>query len=202
MQFSGDVRFLTTGIRRFFWRSAVMERSAEGRCSSYPRPGGTFRQVWACGPLFCAKWLPALHLWICAATGAPRAGAGHINRYAELLDDLEMVVDYHTRDGAPMFLYGHSLGAQITLNYLLRRSARHGFGARRDHRLAVAGIGLPTRPHESAFGKNDDGILAYIHPGWPRRSGQLVPRPGFPRLIARGRYLSCIIKYPRACIAS
>lgn len=55
--------------------------------------------------------------------GHGRSGGrrGHINHYGELLDDLEKVVNFHARDGVPMFLYGHSLGAQITLNYLLRR---------------------------------------------------------------------------------
>jgi alpha-beta hydrolase superfamily lysophospholipase len=53
--------------------------------------------------------------------GRSQGRRGHIHRYADLLDDLERVMNYHMREGIPMFLYGHSLGGQITLNYLLRR---------------------------------------------------------------------------------
>ena len=49
---------------------------------------------------------------------------GHVNDYGELLDDLGTAMNYHKRDGVPMFLYGHSMGAQITLNYLLQRRPR------------------------------------------------------------------------------
>ena len=46
---------------------------------------------------------------------------GHIRAYVELLDDMETAMHHHRRAGVPMFLYGHSFGAQITLNYLLQR---------------------------------------------------------------------------------
>lgn len=46
---------------------------------------------------------------------------GHIGGYGELLDDLDAAIRHHQREGVPMFLYGHSFGAQITLNYLLDR---------------------------------------------------------------------------------
>lgn len=46
---------------------------------------------------------------------------GHIRDYVELLDDLETAMHHHQREGVPMCLYGHSFGAQITLNYLLQR---------------------------------------------------------------------------------
>lgn len=53
--------------------------------------------------------------------GRSHGRRGHVNRYGEFLDDLEMVMNYFKREGVPMFLYGHSLGGQITLNYLLQR---------------------------------------------------------------------------------
>lgn len=56
--------------------------------------------------------------------GRSHGRRGHIKRYGELLDDLEMALGYHRREGVPMFLYGHSLGGQITLNYLLQRRPR------------------------------------------------------------------------------
>ncbi|HWB60225.1 MAG TPA: lysophospholipase [Chthoniobacteraceae bacterium] len=56
--------------------------------------------------------------------GRSHGRRGHINRYGELLDDLETVLHHHQRDGAPPFLFGHSLGGQITLNYLIQRRPR------------------------------------------------------------------------------
>lgn len=55
--------------------------------------------------------------------GHGRSGGrrGHIDRYEDLLDDLEIVMNHHAREGVPLFLYGHSLGGQITLNFLQRR---------------------------------------------------------------------------------
>ena len=55
--------------------------------------------------------------------GHGRSGGlrGHIHQYADLIDDLDSVLKHYKREGVPMFLYGHSLGAQITLNYLLQR---------------------------------------------------------------------------------
>ena len=46
---------------------------------------------------------------------------GYIRGYDELLDDLERVRKHFKREGERMFLYGHSMGAQVTLNYLLGR---------------------------------------------------------------------------------
>ena len=55
--------------------------------------------------------------------GHGRSGGkrGYINCYNELLDDQAMVKEHYMRPGEPMFLYGHSMGAQIMLNYLLER---------------------------------------------------------------------------------
>ncbi len=46
---------------------------------------------------------------------------GDISRYAVLLDDLDAVRKLHQRGGVPMFFFGHSFGAQVTLNYILER---------------------------------------------------------------------------------
>ena len=49
---------------------------------------------------------------------------GDIDRYETLLDDLDVVRKIHglhDREEAPIFLYGHSFGGQVTLNYILQR---------------------------------------------------------------------------------
>jgi alpha-beta hydrolase superfamily lysophospholipase len=53
-------------------------------------------------------------------SGGPR---GHTPGYECLLDDLEMVIGDATKDapGKKVFIYGHSMGGNITLNYTLRR---------------------------------------------------------------------------------
>jgi len=53
--------------------------------------------------------------------GRSQGRRGHINHYGELIDDLALVADHYARENGPVFVYGHSLGAQITLNYLLQR---------------------------------------------------------------------------------
>jgi alpha-beta hydrolase superfamily lysophospholipase len=59
--------------------------------------------------------------------GRSRGRRGHINSYEELLGDLHRVATHCRREGEPLFLYGHSLGAQITLNYLIHRNPEiHG----------------------------------------------------------------------------
>jgi alpha-beta hydrolase superfamily lysophospholipase len=82
--------------------------------------------------------------------GHGRSGGrrGHVNRYSELMDDLDVVLHHHRRDGSgvPLFLYGHSLGAQITLNYLLVR------------RPSVAGAVL-TSPW----------LALALRPAWPKK---------------------------------
>ena len=53
-------------------------------------------------------------------SGGPR---GHIPSYATLLDDLQLILDQARQEnpGKKRFLYGHSLGGQITLNFALSR---------------------------------------------------------------------------------
>ncbi|MGH2524811.1 MAG: alpha/beta fold hydrolase, partial [Anaerolineales bacterium] len=53
-------------------------------------------------------------------SGGPR---GHASNYDVLLDDLQLVWDWAKREnlGRQRFLYGHSMGGQITLNFALRR---------------------------------------------------------------------------------
>ena len=75
--------------------------------------------------LHVAEFLASRGYRLCAydLRGHGRSGGkqGYINHYSELLDDLAMVKEHYTRQGEPMFLYGHSMGAQIMLNYLLER---------------------------------------------------------------------------------
>jgi alpha-beta hydrolase superfamily lysophospholipase len=53
-------------------------------------------------------------------SGGPR---GHTPRYDALLDDLQLVWDWAKNEnpGKKLFLYGHSTGGQIALNFALRR---------------------------------------------------------------------------------
>jgi alpha-beta hydrolase superfamily lysophospholipase len=53
-------------------------------------------------------------------SGGPR---GHVPRYSAYMSDLQRVLNLarQTHPGLPVFLYGHSMGGQITLHYLLER---------------------------------------------------------------------------------
>jgi alpha-beta hydrolase superfamily lysophospholipase len=53
-------------------------------------------------------------------SGGPR---GHTPRYDVLLDDLQLVWGWAEKEnpGKKLFIYGHSMGGQITLNFALRR---------------------------------------------------------------------------------
>jgi len=56
-------------------------------------------------------------------SGGPR---GHTPTYETLMDDIGRLLDEATRryPGKPQFLYGHSLGGNLVLNYALRRKPR------------------------------------------------------------------------------
>ena len=55
--------------------------------------------------------------------GSSAAPRGFVPRYDDLLDDLERVIAAAKREhpGLPLFLFGHSMGGNIALNYALRR---------------------------------------------------------------------------------
>lgn len=55
-----------------------------------------------------------------ARSGGPR---GHAPGYEAILDDLQNIIDWAQTEnpGRRLFLYGHSTGGQITLNFALRR---------------------------------------------------------------------------------
>ena len=57
--------------------------------------------------------------------GHGRSGGkrGHISGYEDVLDDIARLLDDAAKrfGGAPRFLYGHSLGGNLVLNYILRR---------------------------------------------------------------------------------
>lgn len=46
---------------------------------------------------------------------------GYIADYSELINDLAIVWNHYRVEGLPMFLYGHSLGGQIAINFLAQR---------------------------------------------------------------------------------
>lgn len=55
--------------------------------------------------------------------GHGRSGGsrGHIENYAQLLEDLALVWEEFHRADVPHFLYGHSLGGQLAVNFVLQR---------------------------------------------------------------------------------
>ncbi len=66
-----------------------------------------------------------IEVWSYDLRGHGRSGGrrGDVPSYEALLDDLERVVALALGSGIPLFLLGHSLGGQITLNFLLTRKA-------------------------------------------------------------------------------
>jgi alpha-beta hydrolase superfamily lysophospholipase len=54
--------------------------------------------------------------------GKSKGKRGHVDKYEQLLDDIIKLHSEATRkfSGVPVFLYGHSMGGGIVLNYLLR----------------------------------------------------------------------------------
>lgn len=62
-----------------------------------------------------------LHAYDLRGHGRSGGRKGDARRYELLLEDLDRVREALPREGRPLFLMGHSLGAQITLRYLLSR---------------------------------------------------------------------------------
>lgn len=56
--------------------------------------------------------------------GQSDGARGHVHSYQWLLDDIESMMGYlqSIANGRPIFLFGHSLGGNLVLNYLLRRA--------------------------------------------------------------------------------
>jgi acylglycerol lipase len=54
--------------------------------------------------------------------GKSKGKRGHVNKYDQLFDDIIKLQSEATRKfpGAPVFLYGHSMGGGIVLNYVIR----------------------------------------------------------------------------------
>jgi alpha-beta hydrolase superfamily lysophospholipase len=54
--------------------------------------------------------------------GKSGGGRGHVPAYARLMEELDMLFALAAKDfpGLPVFLYGHSWGGNIALNYLIR----------------------------------------------------------------------------------
>ncbi len=59
-------------------------------------------------------------LWDLRGHGRSEGRRGGLRRYGDLLDDLAQVVEHYRRAERPLFIYAHSAGAQLAINYLLR----------------------------------------------------------------------------------
>ncbi len=57
--------------------------------------------------------------------GRSEGPRGDIPGYGRYLEDLDAMVGTARSSGHPVFLMGHSMGGQITINYLLARGMRH-----------------------------------------------------------------------------
>ncbi len=64
--------------------------------------------------------------------GKSQGKRGYLRRYSDFLSDLETVRRQFARPEVPLFLYGHSLGGQIVVNYLTL------------HRMPIAGVVLAS----------------------------------------------------------
>ncbi|MGB8353774.1 MAG: lysophospholipase [Chthoniobacteraceae bacterium] len=116
-----EEKFITAGGgSSLFLRSAKLEQKSKASVLLTHGMGehsGRYRHV--------AEFLAGRGYRLCTydLRGHGRSGGrrGYIQNYDELLDDLAMVKEHYARPGEPMFLYGHSMGGQITLNYMLER---------------------------------------------------------------------------------
>jgi len=66
---------------------------------------------------------------------------GHVNDWREYLDDLQRVIDYtkqHATHSGQVFLYGHSMGAMVVLDYLQHCPA-----------TPIAGVAISSLPIQS-----------------------------------------------------
>ena len=77
--------------------------------------------------------------WDLRGHGRSQGVRGDIRHYDLLVDDLQELWTLTAAEGGPVFLYGHSLGAQITLNFAVR------------HRPPAAGLVITSPWFRLAF---------------------------------------------------
>ena len=108
-------------------------------------------------------------------SGGPR---GFVPCYEDLLDDLERVIAAAQREhpGLPLFLFGHSMGGNIVINYALRRQAPAGIRG-----VLVSGPWLR---------------LASQPPGWKRVLGRLAAKLQ-PRMVLPAAMDPAVLSHDR-----
>ena len=95
---------------------------------------------------------------------------GHAPRFDSYLDDIEVFLNYakSNYDNVPMFLYGHSMGGNLTLNYVIRRQPTILRG------LIVTGpwirLAFEPKPILITLGK----LMRSIYPTFTQDSGLVV----------------------------
>ncbi len=113
--------------------------------------------------------------------GHGRSGGqrGHTPSFTHLLDDLEIVLTDARQDAAPkdmagkkVFIYGHSMGGNITLNYALRRPT--GISG-----VMVTGPWLKLAFEPPALQLTIAKLIGKVAPGFSQKSG--VNLPGLSR---------------------
>lgn len=87
--------------------------------------------------------------------GKSEGKRGHAPNLNAYLDDIGLLIDHITEKfpGLPVYLYGHSMGGNVTLNYLLRRN---------DHRISAM---IATGPWIR---------LAFTAPAWKLALGKML----------------------------
>jgi acylglycerol lipase len=92
----------------------------------------------------------------CGKSGGLR---GHSPSYDHLLDDLSILVDHASSryPRLPLFLYGHSFGASLVVNYVIRR--RPSIAG-----VILTGLGLSTHPRPPRW---KIGLVKVLNRVWP-----------------------------------
>ncbi|MGV9251179.1 thioesterase II family protein [Streptomyces sp. NPDC003697] len=89
-----------------------------------------------------------------------RLGEPLVPTVERLADQVASSLRRYAHDGAPLVLFGHSMGASVAYETVLRLAAGH---AADSCRLVVSGRGAPSVPRESTFrGETDRELLDHL----------------------------------------
>jgi alpha-beta hydrolase superfamily lysophospholipase len=114
--------------------------------------------------------------------GKTEGKRGHVRAYENLLEGIDFLLAEAERDfpGKPRFLYGHSMGGNVTLNYLLRRRPLIA-GA------VVTGPWLKLAFHPPAAQLVIARVIERVYPTWsdnrPLQTHHLTSDPEMARRI-------------------
>jgi len=117
----GSGRFLLRGDGgRVFTRMFAPEGETRGVIVITHGLGEHSGRYWHVGRRLNALGLRAM-VWDLRGHGRSSGARGDAEEYRVLIDDLEAVCGMSREAGLPLYLFGHSMGGQITLRYLQER---------------------------------------------------------------------------------